>query len=255
MSAWQGLETNHLCFQLPLHIFHLDPMCCHAKKSHLRHICWPSIRGNGYFSWSYLCVTCPVSSLPSLRDNDSLTDIASFSSPICFMNLLWSWTFTSYELGRSVEVDFGLMETRALRKAGLSASARGCRCVISYFFRQRSTLKLYLVVCSDQLSYSLKSTRPHEFVGTHHRCEVQQLLCFLLRHLASLCLLLLFLHGLPNVLWNRPMSHRYARIFAFLLVDFVVLTNMKMTAWIPSFVECLALPIQFRELLIIPAMW
>ena len=49
-----------------------------------------------------------------LRDSNSLTIIASSTLPICFTNLLWSWTFTSYELGRSAVVDFGLIETRAL---------------------------------------------------------------------------------------------------------------------------------------------
>ena len=142
---------------------------------------------------------------------------------------------------------------KGIAKGGIIGKCEGLQVRGQLLFWQWSALKLYLVVCSDQLSYGLESTCPREFAGTRHRCKVQQLLCFLLRRLASLRLLLLFLHGLPNGPWNRPMSHRYVCIFAFFLVDLVVLTNMKMTGRIPSFVECLALPVHFCELLIISA--
>ena len=149
-------------------------------------------------------------------------------------------------------VDFGLIETRALRKAGLLASARGYRCVMGYFSTVKRT-KTYLVVCSNQLSYGVKSTRSCEFAGTCHRLEVELLLRLLLRQSASLRLLFCFLHGIPNGSRNCPMIHWYACVIAFLLVCIVVLTNMETAGGIPSFVQRLSLPIQFRELFILPA--
>ena len=53
-----------------------------------------------------------------------LTIISCFTCCICFENSLWIYIFTSYAVGRSAVVDLGLIETRLLRNAALSASAR-----------------------------------------------------------------------------------------------------------------------------------
>ena len=95
---------------------------------------------------------------------------------------------------------------------------------------------MYLVVHSNQLSYSIKSTRSREFTGTRHGLEVEQLLCLFLCQSTSLRLFLCFFHDLPNVPQDGPMSYRYARIITFLLVYIVVLTNMETAGGIPSFV-------------------
>lgn len=113
--------------------------------------------------------------------------------------------------------------------------------------------KIYLIVCSNQFSYGLKHTRSCEFMGTHHKLEVKLLLRLLLCQLASLFLFFHLLHGIPDGLQDCPMIHWYACIIAFLLVFFVVLTNMEMAGRIPSFVQCLSLPVQFCELFILPA--
>lgn len=95
---------------------------------------------------------------------------------------------------------------------------------------------MYLVVRSNQLGYGIKSTLSREFAGTRHGLEVEQLLRFFLCQSASLPLFLRLLHGLPNVPRDCPMSYRYARLVAFLLVYIVVLTDMETAGGIPSFV-------------------
>jgi len=41
---------------------------------------------------------------------------------------------TSWEVGRSEVIDFGLIETRVFRNAALSAKASGYRCAVSIFY-------------------------------------------------------------------------------------------------------------------------
>ena len=96
---------------------------------------------------------------------------------------------------------------KGIAKGRIISKCEGLQVSGQLLFWQRSALKLYLVVCSNQLSYGLESMCPCEFTGTRHRCKVQQLLCFLLHRLASLCLLLLFLqmgHGIAQ--WATGMS-------------------------------------------------
>ena len=85
----------------------------------------------------------------------------------------------------------------------------------------------YLIVRCNQLCHCFKNPSPRELAWTHHRCEVQQLLPFLLRHNASLCYRFLFLHSLPNGSQNCPMVYWYVVLVTFLLVQCEMLTYMK----------------------------
>lgn len=168
-----------------------------------------------------------------------------------WINWLWMCTFTSCVLGRSAVVDFGLMETRAFRNAGLSASASGYRWVrIRYVMI--IIYNAYLVVSYDELCDCLKNSTSRELAWSRHSLEVQQLLLSLRRHLASLFGLFLLFHYVPYITGNCMMIDRYVCFIASFLVQFIMLAKV-LTAWrVPSLEKGLSLAIFFDEVVVSP---
>lgn len=122
-------------------------------------------------------------------------------------------------------VDFGLMETRAFRNAGLSASASGYRWVrIRYVMI--IIYNAYLVVSYDELCDCLKNSASRELAWSRHSLEVQQLLLSLRRHFASIFGLFFLFHYPPYFAWNYMMIERYVGFVAFFLVQFIMLAKV-----------------------------
>jgi hypothetical protein len=111
----------------------------------------------------------------------------------------------------------------------------------------------HLIISRNQRSHGFQNTHPCEFAWSDYRLEVQTLLTLLLRHPALLFCPFLFLHGFPNGPRNCPVVDWYVRGFTLIIVDLVMLADMKAARRVSSLVEGPSLPMQFRELFAIPA--
>jgi hypothetical protein len=119
------------------------------------------------------------------------------------------------------------------------------------FFQQWDMLKMYLIICRDQLSYSFKSMHSCEFTETCHRLKVQWLLCLLLCHYAPLGLLFLFPpcpSKCPTGSLNDSLVCLLCYISSCRSCSADEYRNGRRN---PSFVKCLLLTIQFCELFIL----
>jgi len=103
------------------------------------------------------------------------------------------------------------------------------------------------IVSRNKLGDCIENPGPRELARPCNSFKGQLLLLLLLRQSALLFGLLLLLHDLPDITRDRPMTHRYVPIFASLLVNHVMLTNVRATGRISPFVKSLALAIRLNE--------
>ena len=110
----------------------------------------------------------------------------------------------------------------------------------------------YLVVSCDKLCDCMESRLPCEVAWSNNRFKAQLLLLLLLGQSTLLFGLFLLLHSLPDLTRDCPMIHQYVIFLTFLLVNIIMLTNMRSTRRVPSLVEGLACSIRFDECLVNP---
>ena len=135
-----------------------------------------------------------VSSPPLLWDDEWLI-IGSFTSVMCFTNSLWRCTFTSYELGRSELVDFGLIDTRGYRS--------GHRCIWVRLFNK--LIWTYLIVRCNQFGNGAKGSGSRKLARTPWSLAAVQVPASLFSSLAS-SMALQMLCGTAQCLAGMPQA-------------------------------------------------
>ena len=72
----------------------------------------------------------------------------------------------------------------------------------------------------------MKNTSSCELRGADYTFEVQRLLLLLICLPPPLLQYFVLFHDLLDLQWDRPVTDRYVRFFAFLFVDLIMLMNM-----------------------------
>ena len=145
-----------------------------------------------------------------------LTMISSFSSFMCFTNVLWRKTFISYELGRSSMVNLGLIATRTLRNAGLLVSAKGYRYIMGYVFDGLTCW--HVLDCLSQSAWQPVQEPSPLWIHVDPPLTWSPVTVALSSSLYGHTFLFLFLYSFPNVPWNCPISYWYICLVTLLLV-------------------------------------
>ena len=136
-------------------------------------------------------------------------------------------------------VDFGLIETRLLRNAVLSASARGLSYVRVMLLITENDLT-YLIISCDKIGNCMECPSSREFTRADHGFKTQLLLAVLLG-----C------SRLGNFRWSRPVIYCYITFFTPLLVDFIMLSDVETIRRIASLVKSLSNSIRFNKFYVI----
>ena len=174
------------------------------------------------------------------------TLISTSSSLIQPTNLLCRWLMTSWVLGKSSDVDFGRIATKQFRNVVLFVTASDWWSIKAYS-RCDSTGKSYLVIDGDKLSNHMKQILASEHLWSHqlHYRWVQRSLSRYL--LVSSCF-----HPIPNWTRDRPVLLRYVRFLTSHLVEYIMLTDVRVTGWVAACVKCFSLPFLLDELYVVP---
>ena len=174
--------------------------------------------------------------------------MSAFNFPNQHTNSLCKCCTTSWVVGRSNNIDLGLITTKQFQNIVLFATASDWL-IIRWDLKECQS-KSYLVIDGNELGHGMKQV----FTGEHDqslRLLDQEIQCSLLQGFHIVTSLLL-LHLLPECTWDCPMLFWYFFFFAAFLVDFIMLTDVEMTGWVSASVESLSLPFFFDEFLIVP---
>jgi hypothetical protein len=101
--------------------------------------------------------------------------------------------------------------------------------------------KSYLIINSYKLSHCMKQVRTGKYLWSHQLC------CHWVQCRLHLAMLLCGFSFIPNRTWDCPMVLRYVCLLVFLLIEFIMTTDIDTTGWVAACVKGLPFPLFLNE--------